>query len=138
MDDFKQNKKDIPIVFANNKTPRDIYILYSKFIKSFLGENCFTEYLYNEIIKSSNDIILIDDWRLPIEGILEPQYTDSIKLVKVFLKKEDVTCNKLSNLSNEYENLINENDCDIVLTFNKDWTNTKKLINVIEKFHVIV
>jgi hypothetical protein len=63
IDEYKQDKKDIKIDFLD-KTPRDLYILYSSFIKSIFGNDVFSLYLKNKIKNSSSSIIIIDDWNM--------------------------------------------------------------------------
>ena len=127
---------------AINKTPRDLYILYSNFIKSIFGNDYYTAWLYNNIVNSDNDIIIIDDWRLPVETdwLHTSEVSKDIILIKIFLEKEDVVKNNLSNISNEYENLISKDSCDLALSFKHDWSNTKKLIKKVQErvLHAIV
>ena len=90
--------------------------------------------MYSKINESSDDVIIIDDWRL----LEETNAPANIKIIKIYITKSGVVSNNLSQISNSYENLIKENDCDLSIKFKTDWSNTKQLINVIEKFHVII
>lgn len=118
LEEYKQSKKDIPIKFLN-KTPRDLYILYSDFIKSIFGSDVFSLYLKNKIKSSTNSIIIVDDWRL----VEDSHNLQEFNLIKIFLTKEDKNTNQLSTVSNLYENKITPEDCDYVFNITSDWSN---------------
>ena len=115
IDEYKQDKKDIKIDFLD-KTPRDLYILYSSFIKSIFGKN--------KIKNSSSSIIIIDDWRLVEDSLVLSDFN----VIKIFLKKQDKNNNNLSQISNLYENKITEKDCDYVFEINSDWSNMDNIV----------
>lgn len=123
LNEYKQDKKDIPIEFLN-KTPRDLTVLYSSFIKSIFGRNVFSLYLKNKIKKSSSSIIIIDDWRLAEDSSVLSEFN----LIKIFLKKQDKNTNNLSEISNLYENKITEKDCNFVFEINSDWSNMDNIV----------
>lgn len=123
IDEYKQDKKDVKIDFLD-KTPRDLYILYSSFIKSIFGNDVFSLYLKNKIKNSSSSIIIIDDWRLVEDSLVLSDFN----VIKIFLKKQDKNNNNLSQISNLYENKITEKDCDYVFEINSDWSNMDNIV----------
>lgn len=123
LNEYKQDKKDVSIEFLN-KTPRDLYILYSSFIKSIFGDDVFSLYLKNKIKNSSSSVIIVDDWRL----VEDSSVLSEFNLIKIFLKKQNKNTNNLSQISNLYENKITEKDCDFVFEINSDWSNMDSIV----------
>ena len=52
--EFIQDAKDTPLNVYNNKTPRDLIIKYSNFIKDIFGASVFTRRFINKINQYMN------------------------------------------------------------------------------------
>jgi hypothetical protein len=55
-------------------------------------------------------------------------------VLRVYLEKESHTSNKLSSFSNEYENQITKEMCDIALVIKLDYSNFSDIVDILVKY----
>lgn len=106
-------------------------------VQEFYGNEIWADILKNDNLKTinlkkevpDNYTIIVDDWRRPTES--DYLLNSEFNIIKVYLSKEGVK-QKPSKGSSHYEGLIKPEDCDIVFTYNEDYSNFEEIIGLIQ------
>lgn len=111
---------------------RDLICDYSDLIQKHFGKTYWATSMYDYVLDSNSDYILVDDLRRPIElEYLKHNYGEE-NILTVFLTKENKESVQLSETSSNYEGQLDPSSFDINFTFNSDWSNTDELISIIK------
>lgn len=120
------------------KSARDLVCSVSDMLQDYYGLDIWGQALYEDIfayvtkhVKPEESYnIVIDDWRRPLES----EYLinkNTFNVIKVYLDKEGKK-SKASKGSSHYEGQIKPEDCDIVFTYTKNYSNFDELIGLIQ------
>lgn len=111
---------------------RDLICDYSDLIQKHFGKTYWATSMYDYVLDSDSEYILVDDLRRPIElEYLKHKYGEE-NILTVYLTKENKESVKLSETSSNYEGQLDPSTFDINFTFNSDWSNTDELISIIK------
>lgn len=129
VEDFFQTKKD-EFIITSTKSPRDLTCIISDLAQNIYGSNVWAERTYKNISNSFHNTFIIDDWRRNTESdYLESK--DDINLIKVYLTIENLEVKNKSKEASSYEGGISSEDCDVVLTYTKDYSNFNEIVKSI-------
>lgn len=135
LEDYKQNKKDIPMDGLFSTSPRHQYCEGSNFISSLTSEKIWGQLAVHNIKKmgqSGIETVIIDDWRRILElNVLEAE--SSFKCTTVYLDKEGIESYQGTAATESFEGQISKEDCSIFFKFNNDWSNTDEIVNILKE-----